>query len=114
MNKQPDTNGINKQIEILEQAIKICNDYSEDKYNLYKGYKPYTGQESERAWEYTEGQSDGAEECAWLLTELLAQVKIQYNKHDTYDPNNCLVCGEYHNNGNLPCPHNKNYLRRIK
>lgn len=35
------------QIEILEQAIKICNDYSEDKYNLYKGYAPYTGKESE-------------------------------------------------------------------
>lgn len=96
------------QIEILEQAIKICNDYSEDKWNLYKGYKPYTGKESERAWEYTEGQSDGARECAELLTELFGQVKLQHSKPDViYDPNKCLVCGEYHNNGNLPCPYNK-------
>lgn len=96
------------QIEILEQAIKICNDYSEDKYSLYKGRAPYTGKEYGRANDIVQGQSIGAEECAGLLTELLEQVKLQYNKHDiTYDPNKCLVCGEYHNNGNLLCPYNK-------
>ena len=55
MNKQPDTNGINKQIEILEQAIKICNGYFEDKYNLYKGRAPYKGNEEGRADNYVEG-----------------------------------------------------------
>ena len=71
MNKQPDTNGINKQIEILEQAIKICNDYSEDKYNLYKGRAPYKGNEEGRADNYVEGQSAGAEYCVSILEELL-------------------------------------------
>lgn len=96
------------QIEILEQAIKICNGYSEDKWNLYKGRYPYTGKEEGRANDIVQGQSIGAEECAQLLTELLGQVKLQHSKPDIiYDPNKCLVCGEYHNNGNLPCPYNK-------
>jgi predicted molibdopterin-dependent oxidoreductase YjgC len=96
------------QIEILEQAIKICKDYSEDKYNLYKGRAPYTGKEYGRANDIVQGQPDGAEECADLLTELLEQVKLKYSKPAIiYDPNKCLVCGEYHNNGNLPCPYNK-------
>lgn len=74
MNKQPDTNGINKQIEILEQAIKICNDYSEDKYNLYKGRAPYTGKEEGRAYNYVEGQSAGADYCVSILEELLERL----------------------------------------
>jgi hypothetical protein len=47
------------QIEILEQAIKICKDYSEDKYNLYKGRAPYTGKEYGRANDIVQGQSNG-------------------------------------------------------
>lgn len=60
--------------QILELAIKICEDYSEDKYKLYKGYPPYKGDEPERAWEYTEGMCDGAEQCADKLRELLEEL----------------------------------------
>lgn len=60
--------------QLLELAIKICEDYSEDKYKLYKGYPPYKGDEPERAWEYTEGLSDGSSQCADKIRELLEEL----------------------------------------
>ena len=47
-----------------EACAKVCDDISEDQWALYKGRPPYTGQELERASEYTQGKSDGAEVCA--------------------------------------------------
>lgn len=58
-------------IDILKEAIKLCGDYSNDRYNLYKGRSPYKGNEEGRADNYVEGQSTGAEHCVNILEELL-------------------------------------------
>jgi hypothetical protein len=47
-----------------EACAKVADGISEDQWALYKGRPPYTGQELERASEYTQGKSDGAEVCA--------------------------------------------------
>lgn len=47
-----------------EACAKVCDSISEDQWALYKGRSPYTGKELERASEYTQGKSDGAEVCA--------------------------------------------------
>ena len=47
-----------------EACAKVCDSISEDQWALYKGRPPYTGKELERASEYTQGKSDGAEVCA--------------------------------------------------
>ena len=46
-----------------EECAKVCEAISTDKWALYKGHKPYTGQEPGRAADFTQGQSDGAELC---------------------------------------------------
>lgn len=52
-------------IELLQQAIKICEDYSVEKYKMYKnGYD-----------NYHEGMSDGADACATRIEELLEKIK---------------------------------------
>ena len=47
-----------------EACASVCDGISEDQWALYKGRPPYTGQELERASDYTQGKSDGAEVCA--------------------------------------------------
>ena len=47
-----------------EACAKVCDGISEDQWALYKGRPPYTGQELERASDYTQGKSDGAEVCS--------------------------------------------------
>lgn len=47
-----------------ELCAKVADSISEDQWALYKGRPPYTGQELERASDYTQGKSDGAEVCA--------------------------------------------------
>jgi hypothetical protein len=40
-----------------------CDQIETDKWALYKGRAPYTGQEAGRAEEFTQGQADGAALC---------------------------------------------------
>ena len=47
-----------------EACAKVCEDISEDRWNLYKGRPPYTGSESGRADPHEQGMSMGASECA--------------------------------------------------
>ena len=47
-----------------EACAKVADSISEDQWALYKGLPPYTGKELERASDYTQGKSDGAEVCA--------------------------------------------------
>ena len=61
-------------IDILKEAIKLCEDYRNDRYNLYKGRRPYKGNEEGRADNYVEGQSAGAEHCVNILEELLERL----------------------------------------
>ena len=35
-------------IDVLKEAIKLCEEYSNDRYNLYKGRQPYKGNEEGR------------------------------------------------------------------
>lgn len=58
-------------IGILKEAIKLCEDYSNDRYSLYKGRQPYKGNEEGRADNYVEGQSAGAEYCVSIIEGLL-------------------------------------------
>ena len=45
-NKQRETQFVNQTtIDILKESIKLCEDYSNDRYNLYKGRSPYNGNE---------------------------------------------------------------------
>lgn len=74
-NKQRETQFVNQTtIDILKEAIKLCEDYSNDRYNLYKGRQPYKGNEEGRADNYVEGQSTGAEYCVNILEELLERL----------------------------------------
>lgn len=50
-----------------EACAELCDEYGIDKWNLYKGRKPYTGVEEGRAEDYVQGQSDGADNCAQLI-----------------------------------------------
>lgn len=61
-------------IGILEQAIKICEDYSQETWAVYKGYMESKGYQ-EGIDSYTEGKSDGAEVCADKLRNLLEKIK---------------------------------------
>jgi hypothetical protein len=47
-----------------EACAKLCEDYAKDKWNLYKGRSPYTGEEDEYADPHVEGESCGAIDCA--------------------------------------------------
>ena len=47
-----------------ERCAKVCEAIAEDKWALYKGRAPYTGKEPGRASDHTQGQSDGADQCA--------------------------------------------------
>ena len=47
-----------------EACAMVADSISEDQWALYKGRPPYTGKELERASDYTQGKSDGAEVCA--------------------------------------------------
>ena len=58
-------------IDVLKEAIKLCEEYSNDRYSLYKGRQPYKGNEEGRADNYVEGQSAGADYCVTILEELL-------------------------------------------
>ena len=56
--------------EVLEEAAKACDEIEADRWSLYKGRPPYTGQEKQRASDYTQGESDGAELCASFIRAL--------------------------------------------
>lgn len=47
-----------------ERCANVCDAFAQDKWALYKGRAPYTGKEPGRAADFTQGQSDGAEQCA--------------------------------------------------
>ena len=47
-----------------EECAKVCGKIETDRWNLYKGTKPYSGREKGRASSYVEGESDGACKCA--------------------------------------------------
>lgn len=55
-----------------EACAQVADSISEDQWALYKRRPPYTGQEVERASDYTHGKSDGAEVCA-------AAIRARYN-----------------------------------
>ncbi|MCA8237694.1 hypothetical protein [Burkholderia cenocepacia] len=55
---------------IIEECAKVCDEYSIDRFALFKGRKPYTGREPGRADPYYDGASDGADRCAQLIREL--------------------------------------------
>ena len=57
--------------ETVEACAKVCDDYSDDKWRLYKGRSPYNGTEQGRADPDTQGHSDGASNCADKIRELL-------------------------------------------
>lgn len=73
-NKQQTQFANQRTIDILKEAIKLCEDYSNDRYNLYKGRQPYKGNEEGRADNYVEGQSAGADYCVSILEELLERL----------------------------------------
>ena len=50
--------------DALDEAVQVADEYATDQWNLYKGRPPYDGSEGGRASPYTEGLSDGANECA--------------------------------------------------
>jgi hypothetical protein len=56
--------------EVLEEASKECDRISADRWALYKGRKPYTGQELDRASDFTQGQADGADLCDQAIRAL--------------------------------------------
>lgn len=60
---------------ILERCAQECDAISADKWALYKGRSPYTGIERGRADPDTQGQSDGADECATAIRNLLEPTK---------------------------------------
>jgi len=61
--------------DAYEECAKLCEEYSEDKWNLYKGREPYTGFEEGRADKRAHGQSDGADDCAEAIRNLKEQVE---------------------------------------
>jgi len=56
--------------EVLEEAAKVCETLANDRWALYKGRAPYTGYEKQRASDYTQGESDGADHCAAAIRAL--------------------------------------------
>ena len=56
--------------EALEEAEAVCEKIAVDKWALYKGRAPHTGQEPGRAADFTQGQSDGAELCEQAIRAL--------------------------------------------
>jgi hypothetical protein len=55
---------------VLEEAAKACEKISDDRWALYKGRAPYTGQEPERASNLTQGESFGADACVYAIRAL--------------------------------------------
>jgi hypothetical protein len=47
-----------------DACAKVCDEYSSDKWKLYKGIEPYTGDELGCDEIHTQGQSWGADDCA--------------------------------------------------
>lgn len=47
-----------------EACLLACEAIETDRWALYKGWSPYKGTEDGRASEHTQGQSDGASDCA--------------------------------------------------
>jgi hypothetical protein len=47
-----------------EACAVACDDIEVDRWSLFKGRAPYTGQEDGRASSYVQGESDGAGKCA--------------------------------------------------
>ena len=47
-----------------EACAKLCDEIAIDMWNLYKGRPPYKGDEEGRASDFTQGRSDGADDCA--------------------------------------------------
>lgn len=58
--------------ETLATAAKVCDGIATDRWNLYKGRKPYTGAEPGRADPSVQGESDGADSCAAAIRTLTA------------------------------------------
>jgi len=55
---------------VMEEAAKVCETLANDRWALYKGRAPYTGYEKQRASDYTQGESDGADHCAAAIRAL--------------------------------------------
>ena len=47
-----------------EACAKACDEIAADRWNLYKGHIPYTGNEEGRASAHVQGENNGAESCA--------------------------------------------------
>lgn len=50
-----------------EACAKVCEEISQDHWNLYKGRPPYTGSETGRADPHEQGVSMGASDCATAI-----------------------------------------------
>jgi hypothetical protein len=48
---------------VFSACEAACDQVETDKWALYKGRPPYTGQEAGRAQDFTQGQADGAALC---------------------------------------------------
>lgn len=58
---------------VREECAVICDAIETDKFALYKGRSPYTGQDPGRADPYTNGESDGAGQCATAIRAAMPQ-----------------------------------------
>jgi len=47
-----------------EACALVCDEISDDRWAAYKNRPPYEGNETTRYSQHTEGESDGAENCA--------------------------------------------------
>lgn len=54
----------------LEEAALLCDDIASDKYDQYKGRGQHAPNNPQRADTYTNGESDGAGECAHKIRQL--------------------------------------------
>lgn len=58
---------------VFTACVAACDQVETDKWALYKGRPPYTGQEAGRAQEFTQGQADGAALCMEAIKEAKAK-----------------------------------------
>lgn len=54
----------------IEAAKKVCEAYAQERWALYKGHKPYVGNEQGRADPAVQGEADGATACVELIRAL--------------------------------------------
>lgn len=56
--------------DVLEEAAQVCDVIASDKYDQYKGRGKHAPNNPNRADTYTNGESDGAGECAEKLRKM--------------------------------------------